>query len=83
MDDYDPTREYVLMSSAGLRFPQILASLTTSPAERFGLSEHSGRVAVGMDADLVLLAHDPALDATAFSAVRSAFRKGQLVYQAK
>ncbi|MGC1089038.1 MAG: amidohydrolase family protein, partial [Candidatus Acidiferrum sp.] len=34
--EYDPTEEYLLMSEAGMSFPQILASLTTAPAERFG-----------------------------------------------
>ena len=33
---YNPTGEYVLMAKAGMTFPQILASLTTAPAERFG-----------------------------------------------
>ena len=38
MTDYDPTDEYVYMEGAGLSFAQILASLTTAPAERFGVS---------------------------------------------
>jgi hypothetical protein len=38
MTDYDPTEEFELMSRAGMAFQQILASLTTAPAERFGLS---------------------------------------------
>jgi imidazolonepropionase-like amidohydrolase len=40
------------MSRAGMSFEQILASLTTNPADRFGYSQHSGRIAKGMDADL-------------------------------
>ena len=36
MSDYDPTEEYILMGKAGMSFRQILASLTTAPAERFG-----------------------------------------------
>ena len=36
--DYDPTEEYVLMGEAGMNFREILASLTTSPAEQFGAS---------------------------------------------
>src|SRR5262249_43615929 len=31
--DYDPTEEYTLMAEAGMSFGQILASLTTAPAE--------------------------------------------------
>jgi len=36
-------------------FPAILASLTTNPARRFGFGDRSGRVAAGMDGDLVVL----------------------------
>ena len=36
--DYDPTEEYQQMERAGMHFQDILASLTTSPAERFGES---------------------------------------------
>jgi hypothetical protein len=39
MNDYDPTDEYALMAEAGMTFRQILASLTTAPAERFGASK--------------------------------------------
>jgi dihydroorotase-like cyclic amidohydrolase len=41
------------MSRAGMSFEQILASLTTILAERFGCFNHTGRIAKGMDADLV------------------------------
>jgi imidazolonepropionase-like amidohydrolase len=34
--EYDPTEEYTLMAQARMTFRQILASLTTAPAERFG-----------------------------------------------
>ena len=55
LTDYDPAREYQLMDRAGLNFPQILAALTTAPAARYGFSQHKGKVAAGMDADLVVL----------------------------
>src|SRR5262249_30055334 len=51
-DYYDTAEEFRLMSQAGLNFQQILATLTTNPATRFGYAAHSGRVAKGMDADL-------------------------------
>ncbi|MGH9320647.1 MAG: amidohydrolase family protein [Vicinamibacteria bacterium] len=38
----------------GLSWREILASLTTAPAARFGESDRRGRIAPGMDADLVL-----------------------------
>ena len=57
--DYDPSEEYVLMARAGLNFRQILATLTTAPAAQFGDSERLGRIAVGFEADLVVLSGHP------------------------
>jgi imidazolonepropionase-like amidohydrolase len=82
IDQADTTEEFALMSRAGMSFPQILASLTANPAQRFGYKEHSGRVAQGMDADLVVLDGDPATDITAFSKVRDVVRAGKLIYRA-
>ena len=48
MTAYDPTEEYALMAKAGMTFPQILASLTTAPAERFGASKQLGRIGPGL-----------------------------------
>lgn len=79
--DYDPTEEYQQMERAGMRFRDILASLTTSPAERFGESKRTGRIAPGMDADMVLLANDPANDIRALSNVRYTLRQGKIIYQ--
>ena len=47
IDQFDTAEEFQLMSRAGLSFQQILASLTTNPATRFGYSSHSGRIAKG------------------------------------
>jgi imidazolonepropionase-like amidohydrolase len=77
MTDYDPTEEYAAMSRAGLTPMQILASLTTAPAERFGESNKRGRIAKGMDADLVILESDPLEDATNFAKVRATYRAGR------
>ena len=82
MNDYDPTDEYLLMKEAGMTSRDILASLTTAPAERFGASSHAGRVAAGLDADLVVLAADPAADVRAFAAVRHTIRGGRVIYSA-
>src|SRR5262249_5817730 len=68
MDDYDPTDEYALMAEAGMNHRQILASLTTAPAERFGESARLGRIAAGLAADLVVLGQDPAKDVRGFAA---------------
>ncbi len=56
--EYDPSEEYALMSQAGMTFRQILASLTTAPAERFGDANKLGRVAAGFQADLVSISLD-------------------------
>jgi imidazolonepropionase-like amidohydrolase len=81
--DYSPAEEYQQMERAGMRFQDVLASLTTSPAERFGESGKTGRIAPGMDADIVLLAGDPANDIKALSDVRYTIRKGKIIYQAR
>jgi imidazolonepropionase-like amidohydrolase len=80
IEHFDTSEEFVWMSRAGMNFQQILASLTTNPATRFGYSSHSGRIAKGMDADLVVLEDDPARDVTAFSKVHQVIRGGQLIY---
>lgn len=82
MDDYDPAEEFVLMAKAGLSFQQILASLTTAPAARFGRSNEVGSIAPGMNADLAVLAGDPASDVQAFSRVRMTLRNGKIIYRA-
>jgi imidazolonepropionase-like amidohydrolase len=80
--DYDVTEEYRLMSQAGLSPMQILASLTTAPAARFGESQTRGQIAEGMDADLVVLSADPANDANNLAKVRYTIRHGQIIYTA-
>jgi imidazolonepropionase-like amidohydrolase len=80
--EYDPTEEYELMAAAGMSFAQILASLTTAPAERFGASE-LGRIAVGLVADLVVLAGDPAMDIRSLADVRYTMRAGEVIFAAR
>lgn len=83
IQQFDTSEEFTWMSRAGLSFQQILASLTTSPAERFGYSKHSGRIAKGMDADLVVLSGDPLNDPSAFSRVRYTVRRGAVIHSAE
>ncbi len=78
--DYDPTEEYLLMARAGMNFHQILASLTTNPAARFGFSHRAGTIAPNMDADIVLISGDPQLDISALSKVKYTLRKGRITY---
>lgn len=81
--EYDPFDEYALMAEAGMSFRQILASLTTAPAERFGESKNLGRVAPGLKADLTVLEGDPAGDLRSLTAVKYTLRDGKLIYQRK
>jgi imidazolonepropionase-like amidohydrolase len=77
--DYDPTDEYVYMHQAGLSYSQILASLTTAPAARFGAAARTGRLAAGLDADIVVIQGDPAQDIRALARVRTTLRAGRLI----
>jgi imidazolonepropionase-like amidohydrolase len=79
-DHVETAEEFLWMSRAGMSFEQILASLTTNPADRFGYSQRSGRIAKGRDADLVVLRDDPQHDVTAFSRVRYTIRRGEIIY---
>jgi imidazolonepropionase-like amidohydrolase len=81
IDQYDTTMEFTLMSQAGMNYKQILASLTTNPARKFGDFDHTGRIAKGMKADLVILSADPAEDITAYSKVRYTIRNGHVLYK--
>jgi len=81
LPDYDPTDEFIQMTRAGLTWREILASLTTTPAARFGEASKRGRVASGLDADLVVLAHDPAADVGAFAEVVDVIRGGKSIFR--
>jgi len=83
IEQSDTTEEFQLMARAGMNFQKILASLTTNPATRFGYSSRAGRIAKGMDADLVVLKDDPARDVTAFSRVDQVIRGGKLIYSVR
>jgi imidazolonepropionase-like amidohydrolase len=80
IEQFDTSEEFEWMSRAGMSFQQILASLTTNPAQRFGYSAHCGRIAKGMDADLVVLSADPAQDVNAFSRVAFTIRLGKITF---
>ena len=80
IEQFDTSEEFEWMSRAGMSFQQILASLTTNPAQRFGYSAHCGRIARGMDADLVVLSADPAQDVNAFSRVAYTIRLGKITF---
>jgi imidazolonepropionase-like amidohydrolase len=80
--EYDPSDEYVLMAQAGMSFRQILASLTTAAAERFGESKQLGQVAPGFQADLVILKGDPFKNIRALTDVEYTLRAGKIIFRA-
>ena len=68
----DPAPEFELMRRAGMSFSQILASLTTEPAKRFGKGD-CGRIAAGFQADITAFA-------TPFD-VKCTIRSGRIVHE--
>jgi imidazolonepropionase-like amidohydrolase len=80
MTDLDPTDEYELMARAGMSPMQILASLTTTPAARWNESQRRGRIAPGMDADMVVLERDPVQAVKHFAGVKCTLRGGVVVF---
>lgn len=77
---YDTAEEYVLMAKSGMTWRDILASLTVNPATFFK-AEHTGQVANGETADLVVLDGDPASDVRNFANVDYTIRGGKLIYK--
>jgi imidazolonepropionase-like amidohydrolase len=76
---YDTTLEYELMHRA-LSERQVLASLTTNPAQYFKAAK-KGRVERGFDGDLVVLDGDPMADVRNLAKVSYTIRAGQIIYQ--
>jgi imidazolonepropionase-like amidohydrolase len=79
-DVAETTDEYRLMAGAGLSWSQILASLTTAPAQRFKFPL-KGWIVPGADGDLTVLSADPAADPRAFAKVAYTIRAGKIIYQ--
>jgi len=78
---FDPSSEFALLDRAGLDFSAILRSLTTAPAELFGLGDHAGRLLAGSDADLVVLDGDPRNDTAVWTRVKLVIRAGQTLFE--
>ena len=82
LSDYDQGEEFRQLAQSGLDFREVLAMLTTAPAELFHLS--SGKVEPGMNGDLTVLAADPASgDPAAFTKVLYTIRGGRVIFRAK
>jgi imidazolonepropionase-like amidohydrolase len=76
---YDTTKEFEFMGRA-MGWRDILASLTTNPSDYFKAAS-KGRVEKDMDADLVILDADPAVDVRNFAKVAYTIRNGRVIYQ--
>jgi imidazolonepropionase-like amidohydrolase len=76
---YNTSVEYELMRRA-LSEKQILASLTTNPAQYFKAAK-KGRVEKDFDADLVVLDGDPMTDVSNLAKVAYTIRAGKVIYQ--
>ncbi len=76
---YDTTKEFEFMGRE-MGWKDILASLTTNPAMYFKAST-KGRVEKEMEADLVVLDGDPAVDVKNFAKVKYTIRAGKVIYE--
>ena len=76
---YDTSLEYELMHRV-LSERQVLASLTTNPAQYFKAAK-KGKIETGFDADLVVLDGDPVADVRNLAKVATTIRSGQVIYQ--
>lgn len=76
---YNTSVEYGLMRRA-LSEKQILASLTTNPAQYFKAAR-KGKVEQGFDADLAVLDGDPMTDVGNLARVAYTIRAGKVIYQ--
>jgi imidazolonepropionase-like amidohydrolase len=82
LPDYDQGEEFRQMMQAGLGFRDVLATLTTAPAELFHQSQREGKVMPGMRGDLTILSEDPASgQPEAFTKVRYTIRGGKVIWR--
>jgi imidazolonepropionase-like amidohydrolase len=81
LTDYDQSEEFRQLTQAGFGFREILAMLTTAPADLFHLSQREGKVMPGMKGDLTILSEDPASGSPeAFTRVRYTIRAGKVIW---
>jgi imidazolonepropionase-like amidohydrolase len=83
LPDYDQSEEFRQLMQAGFGFRDVLAMLTTAPAELFHLSQREGKVMRGMRGDLTILSEDPASGhPEAFTRIRYTIRGGNVIWHA-
>ncbi len=69
-------REMFLHGEAGIPAWDVLRLATAGAADRIGVGDRTGRLAPGMEADIVFLGRDPSLDLSAVSDVRAVLSNG-------
>ena len=74
--------ELRLLVESGLSPLAALQAATSKPARALGWAAHTGTLAAGKDADLVLLDANPLLDITNTTRIRAVVRAGQLLDRA-
>ena len=83
LTDYGQAEEFRQLMEAGFGFRDVLAMLTTAPAELFQLSEREGKVIPGMRGDLTILSEDPQSGRSeAFTKIRYTIRAGKVIWGA-
>jgi imidazolonepropionase-like amidohydrolase len=82
LQDYDVKEEYHQLALAGFSYRDVLAMLTTAPAQRFLVKDREGSIAVGKKGDLTVLSADSASALLAFAKVRYAIRGGKVIASA-
>jgi imidazolonepropionase-like amidohydrolase len=81
LPDYDQSEEFRQLMQAGFGFREVLAMLTTAPAELFHRSQREGKAMPGMRGDLTILSEDPASGhPEAFTKVRYTIRGGNVIW---
>jgi imidazolonepropionase-like amidohydrolase len=81
LPDYDQSEEFRQLMQAGFGYREVLAMLTTAPAELFHLSQREGKVMPGMRGDLTILSEDPASgNPEAFTKARYTIRGGKVIW---
>lgn len=64
--------------SVGMTPLQALQAATTTPAALFGVEDHTGRIAVGLDADMVVTERNPLQDIAVFDDVLMVVNNGRV-----
>ncbi|HYA54741.1 MAG TPA: amidohydrolase family protein [Thermoplasmata archaeon] len=80
MTDYATDEEFRALADCGVEAREVLRSLTTAPAQRFGVADRVGTVTVGAQADLTVLDADPGEHPLAFTRVRATIRSGRVLH---